>query len=241
MPAPRTSSAAAAEKIEAVHRAITALGEATADAIATQAGMAYSTVTPKLRALADDGRAEFFKDPNGKGKWRIIPAETDGTPTHPDAAELAVEDADLEPRPQPETAAPETTDSPPAETTDNTPAGVDVDSADEADITDTSDSTALTDHRPTASADTADDAPASSDQTDTEPDKPAKRPRRRKGDIPRELLAVMQNEPDTAFKVGALAERIDASAGAVANALNGLTAAGTVRLVGEDPAMYQAV
>jgi hypothetical protein len=61
---------AAAEKVATT---IGRLGQATAAAIAAEAGVAYSTTNKKLRALEAAGRAEAFTDLHGQGlglKWR---------------------------------------------------------------------------------------------------------------------------------------------------------------------------
>jgi hypothetical protein len=229
MPSSRIPSAAAAEKIETVYRAITDLGAATADAIAAQAGMAYSTVTPKLRALADDGRAEFFRDTDGKGKWRTTTASASSGTEATDAGSVSGQTDTAEPE-----AAPEATDLPlthPAVDTTG-PAGTG-DTIDDLDMSAGDE----TQHPPAGPDEPAvADDPASTDATQQD----AARTRRRNGTIGRELLAIMQAEPDTAFKVGVLAKQINASAGAVASALNTLAAHGSVRLVTERPAAYQA-
>jgi hypothetical protein len=58
------------DPVEVVAAAIAALGEDTAANIAARAGMAYSTVTPKLRALEDAGRAERVKR-DGRTLWQL--------------------------------------------------------------------------------------------------------------------------------------------------------------------------
>lgn len=56
-----------AKVLTAVHR----LGEATAAAIATEAGLGYSTTTPKLRTLEAAGLAEPTRDERGRSLWRL--------------------------------------------------------------------------------------------------------------------------------------------------------------------------
>lgn len=58
------------DPIEVVAEALRAFGDLTAAAIAEKTGMGYSTVTPKLRALEDAGRAERAKT-NGRTFWRL--------------------------------------------------------------------------------------------------------------------------------------------------------------------------
>jgi DNA-binding PadR family transcriptional regulator len=60
-------------KQAALHRvlaAIAVLGQAETRDIATQAGMAYSTLTPKLRALESDGLAERVTEA-GTSRWQL--------------------------------------------------------------------------------------------------------------------------------------------------------------------------
>jgi hypothetical protein len=53
--------------------ALAELGEATAAEVAEQAGLGYSTTTPKLRAWEDSGQAERRTD-DGRTLWRLTPA-----------------------------------------------------------------------------------------------------------------------------------------------------------------------
>ncbi|SCL20448.1 hypothetical protein GA0074692_0870 [Micromonospora pallida] len=79
--------------------------------------------------------------------------------------------------------------------------------------------------------------------------KPAQ-PRRRKGELRDEVLALLQRNPDTAYKVGEICKLINqardgaqvnkASAGAVANALDKLVIAGNVTRLDTKVATYQA-
>ncbi|WP_416901322.1 hypothetical protein [Micromonospora echinospora] len=80
--------------------------------------------------------------------------------------------------------------------------------------------------------------------------KPAQ-PRRRKGELRDEVLALLRRHRDTAYKVGEICKLINqardgaqvnkASAGAVANALDKLVIAGTVTRLDTKVATYQAV
>jgi DNA-binding transcriptional ArsR family regulator len=56
-----------AKVLAALHR----LGEATAAAIATEAGLGYSTTTPKLRSLETAGLAEPIRSDTGGSLWRL--------------------------------------------------------------------------------------------------------------------------------------------------------------------------
>ncbi|AEB42634.1 MarR family winged helix-turn-helix transcriptional regulator [Micromonospora maris] len=56
-----------AKVLAALHR----LGEATAAAIATEAGLGYSTTTPKLRSLETAGLAEPTRSDTGRSLWRL--------------------------------------------------------------------------------------------------------------------------------------------------------------------------
>jgi hypothetical protein len=66
--------------------------------------------------------------------------------------------------------------------------------------------------------------------------------RRGKGVLRAEVLALLQAHPDRAYKVGEVARLLDgASAGAVANALHKLTHDGSVAQAEQTPATFQAV
>jgi hypothetical protein len=69
----------------------------------------------------------------------------------------------------------------------------------------------------------------------------AQRARRPKGALRAEVLAVLQDHPDSTFKVSQVGKHLPgASAGAIANALDKLVADGTARQVADKPATYQA-
>ncbi|MFI7208738.1 MarR family transcriptional regulator [Micromonospora aurantiaca (nom. illeg.)] len=63
-----------APSVEKVLAALHRLGEATAAAIATEAGLGYSTTTPKLRTLASAGLAESTRSDTGPTLWRLTDA-----------------------------------------------------------------------------------------------------------------------------------------------------------------------
>ncbi|MEV7331384.1 MarR family transcriptional regulator [Micromonospora sp. NPDC093244] len=82
-----------AKVLAALHR----LGEATAAAIATEAGLGYSTTTPKLRTLHNAGLAEPTRSDTGPSLWQL----TDTGRVHAEqgdhgqpAAQPATRDAD---------------------------------------------------------------------------------------------------------------------------------------------------
>lgn len=72
---------------------MTDLGPATAAQIAERVGMAYSTVTPKLRALAADGRAERVTEANVT-RWRVT---DQAAATQTDPVTAAAGEPDLPP------------------------------------------------------------------------------------------------------------------------------------------------
>ncbi|MFF0880438.1 MarR family transcriptional regulator [Micromonospora aurantiaca (nom. illeg.)] len=63
-----------APNVEKVLAALHRLGEATAAAIATDAGLGYSTTTPKLRTLHTAGLAEPTRSDTGPTLWRLTDA-----------------------------------------------------------------------------------------------------------------------------------------------------------------------
>ena len=63
-----------APSVEKVLAALHRLGEATAAAIATDAGLGYSTTTPKLRTLHTAGLAEPTRSDTGPTLWRLTDA-----------------------------------------------------------------------------------------------------------------------------------------------------------------------
>ncbi|WP_435585893.1 MarR family transcriptional regulator [Micromonospora aurantiaca (nom. illeg.)] len=65
--APAPLAPSVAKVLAALHR----LGEATAATIATEAGLGYSTTTPKLRILETAGLAEPTRSDTGRSLWRL--------------------------------------------------------------------------------------------------------------------------------------------------------------------------
>lgn len=76
----RTPTANALDPVEAVAAAMARLGEATAAAIAEEAGQGYSTVTARLRTLEANGRAERTRGDDQRTYWRLLPTTTPPTP-----------------------------------------------------------------------------------------------------------------------------------------------------------------
>ncbi|MGW0218497.1 MarR family transcriptional regulator [Micromonospora chokoriensis] len=72
------ATAPLAPSVAKVLAALRRLGEATAAAIATEAGLGYSTTTPKLRTLETTGLAEPTRSDTGRSLWRL----TDTGRTH---------------------------------------------------------------------------------------------------------------------------------------------------------------
>ncbi|RLK23818.1 hypothetical protein DER29_1695 [Micromonospora sp. M71_S20] len=66
-----TDTPATAPNVAKVLAALHRLGEATAAAIATEAGLGYSTTTPKLRTLLTAGLAEPTRSATGPSLWRL--------------------------------------------------------------------------------------------------------------------------------------------------------------------------
>jgi hypothetical protein len=87
--------------VETVAAAIGRLGEATAAAIAAEAGIPYSTTNKKLRALEAAGRAEAFKADDTRTKWRLTstshPTVTQPEQPNTEAVPEPVASGDVEP------------------------------------------------------------------------------------------------------------------------------------------------
>jgi ATP dependent DNA ligase domain len=72
------------DPVEAAATALAAVGPVTAAQLASHLGVAYPTITPRLRRLETDGRAERIKEPGtGRTLWHTTPPTTPpgtGTP-----------------------------------------------------------------------------------------------------------------------------------------------------------------
>jgi hypothetical protein len=220
MPADTGPDTTRPDPLDNVVTQLATAGPLTAAALAARLGIAYSTITPKLRRLEEDQRAERIRDPaTGRTLWQAAPAQptdTDG-PVHK-PAETAV-------APPPATAA-QPTDAPvlrrrrkPAVPTESPqPATVDP---------------PPTTPEPGGNPHTTTVVAAGSSD--------GSRPRRPKGSIAHDVLGVLRGRPDDIFKVAELAAALGGtSAGAIANALHKLVYEGSVTQVCEKPASYQA-
>ncbi len=225
------------DTIEVTFAAMERLGEATAAAIAAEAGFAYSTVTPKLRALEDAGRAERLRPGEGRPLWRLTPAEQVA-----DAPPASVVDTTPGEEADDKQAGPASTEEIAAADDDG------VDDGDEAaEPADDEKSRPRSGKRrrraASTSTSTSPRADLASDQaadSGADPAQPATT-RRGKGALREAVLKVLQEHPDTAYKVGELSKLLDgASQGAIANALHKLTGEATVTQTVERPATFQA-
>jgi hypothetical protein len=237
---------------DVVLTALARLGQATAAAVAAQAGLAYSTATRRLRTLEQAAAAQRFRDDDGRTLWRATTTAAAGEP--PAAANPAAAGAEPDPARGVDNAGP-VPDGGPAEpgpaATDATAPGGET----------TAEPAAGTDAQPAAgpaSAEPAGDQAAPTAGPHAPPGRepggqPGARPapnaggeakvRRRKGALREAVLAVLQDHPQDTFKVSELAKAsglVGASQGAIANALHTLVNQGTARQVAEKPATYQA-
>ncbi|KUL31423.1 hypothetical protein [Actinoplanes awajinensis] len=257
--------------------AIADLGEATAAAIAEKAGLAYPTVTPKLRAWESTGQAEKYQNKDtAQTLWRLTesgkastatpaqhaarPADADETPAkatvkpakrrptvaepdpgnptsdgEPDAAEPVHHDAAVPaPALAPATAATGTDDATP----DVDACAAAIRAADPPDAP------------PTASAADDETVPADGGPAKATGAGMPVKCRRPKGALEASALAILQANPDSEYKVGAMKAAIDevdadtgyprASEGAVSNALDKLAHQNkAVRVEGRKAATFQ--
>ncbi|MEV4539330.1 MarR family transcriptional regulator [Asanoa sp. NPDC049518] len=233
-----------------VRAAIADLGDATAAAIGAKAGLAYSTTTPRLRALEEAGEAERFRADDNRTLWRLTDAGR---------AALTGPYHQNEPNPPRTTSAPEPAPGSPG-VVENQPApdpGADVavaakpapTAAITADAHDADENSAA----PTADAVTDADAgsPGVVAETGGDSSQPlaAVAARRAKGTLDGAVLDVLEAEPGRVFKVSELCKLIDAandgsdvrkaSPGAVVLAAHRLVTKGRAVLVVEHPASFQ--
>jgi hypothetical protein len=251
--------------------AMTELGAATAADIAEHAGLAYPTVTPRLRALETAGRAQRQPTDDRRTQWRL----TSHTPASERTANAAAPSGTAKATARKTATRKQTTrtaddqSSPATSTTNGDPAagrasGGKTSTRKNAKSNGPAGTRApaagrKTGATPARGGSAAPDSPspatraprrnrggasaASADRTTAQP--PATTGpatgRRGKGVLRDEVLAVMQSHPGRAYKVGDLAKLLTASAGAVANALHKLAHDGTARQTLDHPATYQAV
>jgi hypothetical protein len=229
-----------------------ALGGATAAKVGEHAGLAYPTTTPKLRKLETLGLAEKFRNEASHTLWRAANTEaaggkddsTDETaqatssatdlPGHPGESGSAGADAhDAAPKEavEPEAVEPEAVEAEAVE-------------AEESGNDHAPDGTTSTAAEPATSGDDSPAAATPGDAT-TPADAPAPKAKRKRpaGALEASVLAILQGDPDSEYKVNDLRKLVDkadeatgypaASAGAIANALDKLTGKGQVISVPE--------
>ena len=214
------------DPVEAAAVALAAVGPVTAAQLASHLGVAYPSITPRLRRLETDGRAERIKEPGtGRTLWHATSPTTPPTPgTHT---------RDSGPS--------ETGCRAPGETTTHSLGDAALDIGDTANAQSTPDTTAHPSARPAASTDHCEDPPATGDGLPTATSAAHKPARRRPGSIAADILAVMRADPDATFKVSHLSTALPGtSAGAIANSLHKLVIDGSITQVCERPATYQA-
>ena len=256
-----TTSPPSAHSAIRVLTAIAELGTGTAAAIAEHAGLAYTTVTPKLRAWEDSGNAERYQDPHTKLiLWRLTAAGRVATATGDEPAALEQQNdpavqpgPPLEEPPGPQTLAPQGASAPDAADHNSEPSHETApadgrDAAEPAAMAedDNGDETheAAAEPAPDVQADPDDDVPdaGKAEEVTTK--------RRPKGALEATLRHVVHAHPDEAMKVDRLRKLIDiadagkgygpASAGAVANAANKLAGRAEIVEVAAEHATYQA-
>ena len=246
------------DPIEVVAAAIAAVGEDTAATIATRAGIAYSTVTPKLRALEAAGRAERFRR-DGQTLWRLTAAVTPD-PDHADRPEGPEAASQVATVPDPDGADREQSDPPHTGSAPATAGAVDSDiRLDSQDAADPATPTPAEADTAAGGTDAATEPPNHGDHAGPQPATAeadaaptaaaAGNTRRPPGELGRTALRIMQQNPQTAYKVGDMAKLINkadegkgypnASPGAVVLALNTLAGNGTAKQVSDKPATYQ--
>ena len=213
------------DPVEAAAVALADVGPVTAAQLASHLGVAYPSITPRLRRLETDGLAERIKEPGtGRTLWHTSPT-TPPAPGQPNDPGNPGGPADRAPD----------------ETTNHTRSEAAPDVGDTADDPFTPDSAAQPHAEPARSAEPVADTPSTDEGFSTGTavrDKPA---RRRNGSIATDILAVMRADPDARFKVSNLSTALPGtSAGAIANSLHKLVIDGSITQVCEKPATYQA-
>lgn len=271
-----TDSTNSSTNLERVLAALAELGPATAARISEVVGIAYPTTTAKLRELESAGYAERLRTEQRTTLWQVtagkatVASVTAGStsmqapsPSDDDQAGESQQRADLHPEAEPEPGSGAPTEdqapgSPPtdqqsgdsAETGTASPTppqapGPDVAGGSEPMPELETNSTTKAVHQTPALTEGARTGPQERDGR-----RKSSQPRRRKGELREEVLALLQGNPGTAYKVGEICKLINqsrdgeqvnkASPGAVANALDKLVMAGSVTRVDTKVATYQA-
>ena len=250
MPDNSTAPSPQPDPHDAIVAALNEGGPRTAGQLAEYMGVAYSTLTPRLRQLEEQGRTERIKDPvTRQTLWQMTAAAPPcdiAVGNRPDSQTTLLDDtasADGDDADAPAIAnGTEPGDKPSYHATedaaeDDNP----IDVADEGTDGDgdtmgaqvTADSNEPDDeHKCTDDSDPAIPSVNGDSQTPT---------RRQKGAITAAILDVTRANPDDTFKVSQLKKALDgASAGAIANAATKLVVSGELICVCEKPATYQA-
>ena len=201
-----------------VTAALARIGPCTAAQLAADLGIAYSTLTAKLRRLEADGYVHrSHPTPHSATHWHLTT-----TPIDPASA-----------------------GTPDARTTLGDPSPVDT-AADTASTDAPESATPTGSDAPTEPADasatiTVDTRTPGSTTHPPSVDAVIWPVRRRNGSIAADILAAMRADPDRAFKVSHLSSALPGtSAGAIANSLHKPVIDGSITQVCEKPATYQA-
>ena len=225
---------------ERILAAVGQLQQATAAAIAKKSGMAYSTTTARLRTMHAAGQVERSHGEHGRTYWHTpTGGQQDPPADQPDAPPDA---ADPPPAARGHTRAGNTT-----ATTRRSPRSGNTGRAAGSNKKGTGEAgkkkpgAAVTTEPATAPAAPADRGRKQPATADAVAGAAGGRVRRAKGALRAQVLAVLQDHPDHPFKVSQICRQLPgASAGAIANALDKLTADGNARQVADKPATYQA-
>lgn len=191
--------------------AVATLGQATANEIADHTGLGYSTVTARLRKLAEAGTVH--KQPSGAGptSWCMTDPAA-GHDNQPEAGE------------QPDQAEPDQAESVVDEVGGAEPGGAE------------HDQTAATRVEPGT-----DQEPAAPASHETEAAGGTPGPRRPPGKLREQVLGVLQDHPEEAFTPHQISKLLGgASSGAIVLACRKLVSEGNARQVRERPATFQA-
>ncbi|MCY1141523.1 MarR family transcriptional regulator [Actinoplanes sp. Pm04-4] len=247
--------------------ALADLHEATAATIAATCGIAYSTVTPKLRAWQESGHAERFRSNDNQTLWQLTAAGRAATSRPTDATPAIPPDPDGPPTPDtpddlvrgrktpepPAGAEPSETPGP-----DNPNPGPDADSARRPAVpVDTPEANTSIDATTQTPAPSPNESPGNADEGNAghdgnhpaaEPEDFAVPQRRSSGSLRDAILTALRDHPGRGLKVAELCRLIDAanrdtgakkaSAGAVSNAAHKLVAIGSAALMAEKPATF---
>lgn len=203
--------------------ALAALGQATANEIADRAGLGYSTVTARLRKLAEAGTVH--KQPSGAGHTSWCMTDPAAEPDNqPEAEDQPGPDNHPEAGEQPDQAEPDQAEPVVDEVGGAEPGGAE------------HDQTAATRVEPGT-----DQEPAAPASHETEAAGATPGPRRPPGKLREQVLGVLQDHPEEAFTPHQISKLLGgASSGAIVLACRKLVSEGNARQVRERPATFQA-